>query len=187
MLGVMVGGRSSRMGSPKGLLRHPTEHLTLVEYAVSLGRDAGLAVVLVGEARAYRDVVPSVEVVDDAPTGIGPLGGMRALMARAGRGAVLALACDMPFVTRDTVRRLAAHPSAAAALCPRRGDGAPWEPFCARYDVARASPALDVAIAAGERSLQRWLARVSVDVFDVDPRELDDWDTPDDARRALSK
>ena len=133
LLGVMVGGRSSRMGSPKGLLRHPTEPVTLVERAVSLGRDAGLAVVLVGEARDYRAVVPSVEAVPDAPGGVGPLGGMRALMARAGVGSVLAIACDMPFVTRDTVRRLAAHPSGAAALCARRGDQAPWEPFCARW------------------------------------------------------
>lgn len=180
LFGVMVGGRSSRMGSPKGLLRHPTEAITLVERAVQLARTLDLDVVLVGDATPYRALMPDVAALDDAPAGVGPLGGLRALMLRAGPRPVVALACDMPFVTRETLRRLVEHPSTAPALCPRRGVDAPWEPLCARYDAALALPAADATLAAHERALQRWLARLPVEVFDVDPAELDDWDAPGD-------
>ncbi len=177
VLGVFVGGRSTRMGGhPKGLLAAPDTGEALVVRAVRLARELGATPVLVGDAHAYDLVRCDVSVVCDDPPGVGPLGGLCGLLA-------FALACDMPFVTLDDLRALAvAHPG-AACVAARRSDDAPWEPFFARYDAPRVLPVVRAAIAAGDRSLQRVMERAGAQSLARDARALDDWDTPDDVSR----
>ena len=179
-LGLFVGGRATRMGgAPKGLLPAPDTGESLVFRAVRLAREAGLAVCLVGDASAYVSALREVPVVDDDPAGLGPLGGLRALL-RAREGRVIALACDMPFVTLDDLATLRDAPDDADVVAPRRASDAPWEPLLARYDCARALPAVDAALAAGERSLQSVLRRLRVTTLALPALALTDWDAPSD-------
>ena len=188
VVGLFVGGRGSRFGGiAKGNLVHPSG-ARLVERLSEVVRTALLDahVVLVGERPEYADL--ALPTVRDAPAGIGPLGGLRALVAFARderRDAVVALACDMPYVTAELVRRLAEEAPGASALAPR--DDGRWQPLAARYAV-RVLPVLDAAIAAGERSLQRIFERLGTDahVLSADDAELEslrDWDTPEDVNR----
>lgn len=140
-------------------------------------------VAIVGDATPYRSMIEGVSVLEDDPKGIGPLGGLRALLLAAG-GRAIALACDMPFFERADVVALAEHPSDAPIVAARRDR---FEPFFARYDAVRVLPALDDAIARGDHSLQRLFARVQVEEFKpITPRALEDWDTPDDVTRGGS-
>jgi molybdopterin-guanine dinucleotide biosynthesis protein A len=185
--GIFVGGRGARMGYvPKGLLHGP-HGATLVERLLKECELAvpGAARVLVGDAAAYTSLgLPSLP---DEPPGIGPLGGLRALLqqaARAGERAVIALACDMPFVSAHLLRRLSLEQPEATAFAPRQGER--WEPLCARYDVS-AQAAVEAALAAGERSLQKVFARVGDGALSLALRqdevgELRDWDEPADLR-----
>jgi molybdopterin-guanine dinucleotide biosynthesis protein A len=184
VLGVFVGGRSTRMGGhPKGLLAAPDTGEALVVRAVRLARELGATPVLVGDARAYDVLGCDVPAVCDDPPDVGPLGGLCGLLGFAGDRAAFALACDMPFVTLDHLRALAvAHPG-APCVAARRSNDAPWEPFFARYDAPRVLPAVRAMIAAGERSLQRVMARVGARALSLDARATDDWDTPDDVSR----
>jgi molybdopterin-guanine dinucleotide biosynthesis protein A len=205
-LGVLVGGRSSRMGGqPKGLLLVPGSDESLVVHALRVGAEAGCAPRwLVGDLEAYdplatahaRELNSAAGGADqpafrgrlqDDPAGVGPLGGLRALLQAAsasGLGQVIAVACDMPYVTPALLTALREHPSEAAVLAARRGPEAPWEPLLARYRPALLLPAVDAALAAGERSFQRLLARVTVAEFEAPglARALDDWDRPEDVR-----
>ena len=183
--GIFTGGKSRRMGGrPKGLLSAPGTGEALVVRAVRVLREAGLVPVLAGDASPYRALVAGVEEIADDPSGIGPLGGLSALLTRGGGAPVIAVACDMPWVSVDALRALAAHPSRAPVVAARRAEGAPWEPFFARYDGALAAPVLGALIADGQRSFQRLFAALEVEAFDLgDVRVITDWDTPEDVEK----
>jgi molybdopterin-guanine dinucleotide biosynthesis protein A len=185
--GIFVGGAASRMGGrPKGLLPSP-EGAPIVDRLAAILASLGLGVVLVGDAGPYERL--GLERIADEPVGIGPLGGLVALLRRAGSSRALALACDMPFVSREIVERLCVTPAAAPILAPvRRGR---WEPLCARYDAARVLPLAISQADAGVHSLQRLLVRAGAAPMPLSEREeseLDDWDSPEDlgARRSAS-
>jgi molybdopterin-guanine dinucleotide biosynthesis protein A len=119
----------------------------------------------------------------DPPGEGGPLGGLVSLLSDAGDGQAIALACDMPFFTRDLLGRLATHAPSASAVAPRR-DGA-WEPFFARYDPPRALPAARARLARGALSLQGLLDDLRAEELPLgagEPALLDDWDLPEDVR-----
>jgi molybdopterin-guanine dinucleotide biosynthesis protein A len=174
--GVFVGVAGARMGGcAKGMLPAPGGG-TLVERWLRVLRGAGIErVVLVGRRDEYRAL--DLATVDDEPSGVGPIGGLAALLHHAGGAQVLALACDMPFVSADVIARLLAAPESAVAA-PRR-DGV-WEPLCARYDAARVLPAARRRIGEGRLSLQPLLDECGAVAVALGHEELRDWDAPDD-------
>lgn len=180
-IGIFVGGKSSRMGRPKGLLPSPGTGEPLLVRALGLARAVGVPAVLVGDASPYRELGLDVPSLADDPPGIGPVGGLCALLSHA--DVAIAIACDMPFVGVDDLRALLDSPSAAPVLAARRAEDAPWEPLLARYDSGRVLPVARASIAAGERGFQRLFARLSVERFvPTSSRALEDWDEPGDVR-----
>jgi len=164
-------------GRAKGLLVAP-DGLPIVERTLEIVRAASLTPFLVGDASAYMHL--GVEGLDDAPPGIGPLGGLVALLRRAGDSCAIAIACDMPFVSSTLVEALRDAPP-APVVAPR-SDGR-WEALFARYDASTVLPMAEANAAAGEHSLQRLLARAAAVELAVDDRiALRDWDSPEDAR-----
>jgi molybdopterin-guanine dinucleotide biosynthesis protein A len=207
--GIFVGGASTRMrGQPKGRLLARDTGEPLIVRSARLLRLARLTPVLVGEARAYDDLLPDVPRIADAPQGVGPLGGLSGLFAFA-QGAesplpnalperegtalgaraagwdkdyVLALACDMPFVSLELIEKLAGAAGDEDVLAAR-GAGGFWEPLCARYSLAGCPPAVRAALAADERSLQALFCRLRVAelaLSESERVELCDWDAPED-------
>ncbi len=187
-VGIFVGGRGSRLGGvAKGNLALPSGE-KLAERLVALCAQSlpSAPVVLVGAADAYVSL--GLPALTDAPAGIGPLGGLRALLLHAeaaGHAHALALSCDLPHLGAGILTRLAAEAPAAHCLAPR--EGALWHTLVARYAVA-SLPALDATLAAGDRALQRFVARLGERASElrVDAHEreqLRDWDTPEDAPR----
>jgi len=179
LAGIFVGGPARRMGGrPKGLLEAP-DGVTIVERWRAMLADAGAEVVLVGDAAAYAGL--GVPALADDPPGVGPLGGLVALLRRAADRPAVAVACDMPFVSRALVERLLAAPDAAPIVAPRR-EGR-WEPLCARYDPARVLPLAVARAASPYHSLQRLLDDAGAAPLPLAPQEADelrDWDSPDD-------
>ncbi len=177
--GIFVGGSGSRMGGvAKGLLVAPGGGSLVDRWRALLG-DLGVRAVLVGEHPAYSGV--ALEALADEPRGIGPLGGLVALLRCAGPGRALALACDMPFVSRGLVEHLLAFAPSAPVVAPRK-DGL-WEPLCAAYDAAAVLPIAIERAAQGARSLQGLLEQaraVELPLDDARFAELRDWDHPDD-------
>ena len=175
-------------GHPKGLLTVPNSDETLLSRTVRIAAESapGAEVVLVGENRAYAHL--HLPTLADDPPGIGPVGGLRALLkysARHGRPAI-ALACDMPFLSTRVIQRLIAWPSHASVVCPKRHDR--WEPFCARYSpepcLVALEPLLD-SVNLGQRGIgfQQFLNTVPTERLPLNADEehsLFDWDTPSD-------
>lgn len=174
LVGLFVGGAGARMGGvAKGLLAHP-DGATLLDRWLSLFASQALTFTLVGAHSAYPRHLP---MLADDPPGIGPLGGLRALCRAA--PAVVALACDMPFVTEALLATLVAS---SGTVVPRRGGR--WEPLFARYESARAMPLIDARIAARTYALQGLCDDLKAQPLALDvPSALDDWDAPEDVSR----
>jgi molybdopterin-guanine dinucleotide biosynthesis protein A len=181
--GVFVGGAGKRMGErAKGLLEAPGGG-TLVDRWLSVLHEVGVArVLLVGSHPAYRTL--GLETIDDEPSGVGPIGGLAALLRGAGASRALALACDMPFVSAGLVQRLIAAPEAPVVAPWRNGR---WEPLCARYDAARVLPIALRRIEARQYALHLLLAEAGAAPLPLEPGdkpELRDWDTPEDMQHS---
>jgi len=176
--GVFVGGAGTRMGGrAKGLLRAPDGSPIVERWHTILGA-LGVEMFLVGTSDAYAHL--GLEVVADSPGGIGPLGGLIALLRRAGAKPALALACDMPFVSPALVQRLMrAEP--APVVAPRR-DGR-WEPLLARYEPSAVLALALSRVGARDHSLQSLLeaaGAVELPLIGQEADELRDWDAPED-------
>jgi molybdopterin-guanine dinucleotide biosynthesis protein A len=186
-IGILVGGQGSRLGGvAKGLLPLPNGKRVLDQLLDECRRAAPNAdLYLLGSRAEYTDV--GLPLLPDAPAGVGPIGGLRRLLGTA-HAEVLLLGCDQPFLSAALLTRLLAAPIVTAAALTR---GAPprWEPMVSRFVTARALTEVETHLAAGNLGLYTLLERVnatSVHVSDVEARQLDDWDTPDDVARALS-
>jgi molybdopterin-guanine dinucleotide biosynthesis protein A len=231
VVGIFVGGASSRMGSPKGLLEVDGDPLAARLARLARALDPS-EVVLVGERDEYAHL--GLPMLRDGGsrgplTGAGPLGGLVSLLEHAGPRWALALSCDLPFVSVELLRALAGAPDAAVVAPVRQGRLEPcerlehghfepcqrlehrhfepcqrlehghfepcqrlehghFEPLVARYCPRRTLAPAWSRLERGERSLQGLLAEVSALPFPWPrPEELDDWDTPEDVRRAQAE
>jgi len=164
---VLAGGLSRRMGRPKAVV--PLGGRPLIAWPLAAARAAGLDAVVV--AKPGSPLPPlDVPVWDEPDEPAHPLTGLVAALERAGRP-IVALACDMPFVTPELIARLAAMRGVAAP---------PGEAFPARYEPS-ALRALRAGLAR-EASLREMLAGATP--VDADAAELVGINDPEALARA---
>jgi molybdopterin-guanine dinucleotide biosynthesis protein A len=117
--GLLIGGKSRRMGRPKALLRIKDE--TLMEKCVGtlLAVAEGAVLLGSGEVPASLETVPRIP---DAPGVTGPMAGMLGAFRWDPNSAWIVSAVDMPLMDRDAWRWLLdqRRPEAWAVL-PRLG------------------------------------------------------------------
>lgn len=185
VVGVLIGGASSRMaGAPKGLLPLKDGE-TIIERTLRIAREAQLEVVLVGDLTAY-DAIAKTPRVLDAKGVQGPLAGLSALLEHAADRDAIALACDMPFVSVALLQRLATESPAAIVLAPRSVESNKWEPLCARYRSPIMRNVLRDAIDNHEHSFQQLFKRTQITELSLSAEERSatiDWDSPNDITR----
>ncbi len=173
---VLAGGESRRMGRPKGLLQ--VAGTTLVEFVA--GRlEPEFAELLISAnepGQVPAGLAAMARIVPDLHRGAGPLAGIEAGLAAASQPVLMAVACDMPYVSPALVRRLVVacqgHDAAVPVL-----DGRP-EPVCAAYAGSAAGP---IAAALVEGRLRARDVFDELDVAwieDVEPDELRSLNTP---------
>jgi molybdopterin-guanine dinucleotide biosynthesis protein A len=146
---VLAGGASRRMGTPKATLELGGR--PLIEYPLAAVQGAGLEPAVV----AKRDsTLPPLAVPrwDEPAEPTHPLTGIVAALTAARGRPVLAVACDMPFVTAELLADLAARggrdlvlPETAGRLHPLL---ARWEPAmlpALRDALAREAPLHELA------------------------------------------
>lgn len=141
---VLAGGDSRRMGRTKAWLE--VGETTLVRWVADrLAHAFAEVVVSFAEPEQVQEQVP-YRVVFDRKTSAGPLAGLEAGLSAARNEVTFALACDMPYVTRELAAMAVAASHGCDAAIPRI-DGRP-EPACAAYRHS-ALPAITAALDAG--------------------------------------
>lgn len=180
---VLAGGRSSRMGSDKALLR--LEGDTLLSRAVLFWQaKPGIESVLVstGAADHFSSLPEGAIGVPDIYPGCGPMAGLHAAFSRTDAEVLYVSAVDMPFLRADA---LLPEPKGDAAVYTRGGKP---EPLFAVYRRT-ALPAIEKALAAGERKMRFLLDALDTEYFPL-PDALADavlnLNTRGDLMRALA-
>jgi molybdenum cofactor guanylyltransferase len=112
LVAVLAGGHGRRLGGDKAgvlLAGRP-----LIAHPLAAAREAGLDTVVVAKPRTELPRALGVPVVREPAAPSHPLCGVLAAFGAAGPGrAVLALACDTPFVTAELLAWLAAQTAPA--------------------------------------------------------------------------
>lgn len=126
------------------------------------------------------------QIVDRQP-GTGPIAGIAAALQEHPKAAWLVLACDLPFLTAQTLAHLLEHrnPRAIATAYRSSHDGLP-EPLCAIWEPSARAPVL-AHIAAGEQCPRKLLINSNASLLDpLDGRALDNVNTPEEFSAAAN-
>ncbi len=185
-IGILIGGHSRRMGRPKALIE--VGGVALIERTVGVARRVSEDVVLLGDAPFDLPTsIVDVPTLPDRPSGVGPLGGLAALLTERSEADCIMVACDMPRLQPELLQRLAsAEPDCDAAVCrtPQAdiSAGPRWHPCCGLYRPS-SLPAVQAALASGRYGLRELLKKLRVgpvDLVDAQVRWIENWNAPDD-------
>jgi molybdopterin-guanine dinucleotide biosynthesis protein A len=170
---VLAGGRSLRMQRDKAALayhgRSQLEHAFALLASVTTHCFVSLRAAQRDEPLRAR--FPQIV---DGSLGAGPLAGILAAQQAHPDVAWLILACDLPFLSADTLTELLAHrePNSLATAFRSSHDSLP-EPLCAIYEPASA-PLLRGFAEAGKSCPRKFLLTHTVTLLEpVDHRALD--------------
>jgi molybdopterin-guanine dinucleotide biosynthesis protein A len=117
----------------------------------------------------------------DRQPGLGPIAGITAALVEHPKVAWLVLACDLPFLSRETLAHLIANrdPARIATAYRSSHDGLP-EPLCALWEPAAREPLL-AYLASGMQCPRKFLIDADVHLLDLpNQRALDNVNTPDE-------
>lgn len=184
---ILAGGRSSRLGQDKALLRRDgrsqLENLSLALASVT-------AKTFVSARPDQRDEPERGRFpqIVDRYTDIGPVAGILSAMDEYPDADWLVVACDLPNVETATLQHLFTHRSATCPFTAFRSshDGLP-EPLCAIYR-AQSHSIVREFVDAGVVCPRKMLIRSDTELLDQpDPRALDNVNTPDDLEKSHLK
>ncbi len=165
---ILAGGKSSRMGADKALLRVRQRPLIedLIEGLEGLGAELILVTNKLGDY-AYLGRPMFSDVLPDK----GALGGIYTALHYSSQPHTLCVACDMPFVVRPFLDHLLSLIPEGDAIVPRINGEA--EPFRAIYSRACLGP-IRAALDAGQMRVISFFPDVRVRF--VDEAEIERFD-----------
>ena len=177
---ILAGGASSRMGTDKAQLL--IEDQTFVERIADTLLTVTNTIRLVGGSEN-----PQLPTVTDVYPQWGALGGLHAALSACRSEWAIVVACDLPFVTSELFRSLAALRSNHDAVVPLQPDGRP-QPLAALYRADPCARRATELIEAGRRRpldlLQsvntRWVEFAEIANLDQAQRFFVNINTPDD-------
>ncbi len=102
---VMAGGKSSRMGTDKGLIVHNSQPLVLHQLKVL--KPFCEKRIISANSSDYAQF--GVDVVADVVPNIGPMGGIYSVLKSLETQWLLVLACDLPYISANAVAFLLNH------------------------------------------------------------------------------
>ena len=162
---LLVGGASTRFGSPKALAQIDGE--TFADRGQRLLAEACEEVLVVGK----RDDALPFDVIDDGTDVRAPIAGVVAGLRAAANEVAVFVPVDCPWMTADAVRALgdACHDAAVPPSGPLPGA---W--------AKSALPLLEQRLANGPLALYRTYEELDVVTVELDAAVVADVDTPGD-------
>ena len=172
---ILVGGRSSRMGSDKA--RAEVEGRALALRVADLAATVCGTVSLIGDPAKYSDL--GLPVIADRFPGEGPLAGIEAALNASATDENLILACDLPSINPAVFKEL--FEAGGNCAVPRHDNGH-VEPLCSVWRKS-CHPIVLSALEAGIRKVTEVLPLVAVRYVRVtDPSAFANLNTPEDLK-----
>lgn len=164
---VLVGGRSSRMGRDKALL--PAGSKTLAEQTADYVKHAAGNVTLIGPPDRYGFL--GLPVIPDVAEGLGPLAGLCTALRISAAEWNLIVACDMPGLNAEFLRKLLESAEIAGKDCLVPSSARGMEPLCAVYH-ARILPAVESALNRKLLKMQDFVRQLDHAIWPVEDAAL---------------
>ena len=144
---VLIGGKNTRMGRPKHLLKRTGR--TWLEQTVELLQKVTQRVVVVGDGEVPA-ALNNVPRLPDAPDAAGPMAGILSAMRWAAQVSWIVAACDLPDLSLGALRwLLATRGPGVWATLPKLAGAPGLEPLLAHYDF-RSGSLLEELAAEGD-------------------------------------
>lgn len=125
---VLAGGKSSRMGTDKGLVMFRQKHL--VEYPLGLLSRFCDRILISSNNPGYEKF--GFEVIPDIQAGAGPMAGIAACLHQSRSEHNLVLSCDLPFLDPIVIETILRKTQEHTFVVPVDSLGRA-EPMCAYY------------------------------------------------------
>lgn len=183
---ILAGGASRRMQTDKAALEFAGKQQLHRAFELASGV-CEKTFVSVRADQLYDPLRGSFPTIADAQAGLGPIGGIAAAQAAHPEAAWLVLACDLPFLTAETLQFLLEHrdPSRPATAFVSTHDGLP-EPLCAIWEPSSRDSVL-AWITAGKQCPRKLLINSPTHLLEQpDPRALDNVNTPEELSAAMA-
>lgn len=97
---ILAGGKSSRMGTDKGLLLF--EGKAMIQYVIDQMQPVFDNLIIVSNNQEYEKF--GLEVIPDLIKHIGPAGGIYTALKHSETKLNFIVSCDMPFVTKEAIQ-----------------------------------------------------------------------------------
>jgi molybdenum cofactor guanylyltransferase len=184
---ILAGGRSRRMGQDKALLKYQGKAQVDVAYDL-LTQFCDKVFVSTRPDQSSLSAYQHLPQLHDLSqySEMGPLGGIASALTTYPDSAWLVLACDLPFVTKDTIDYLirGRNPQKIATAFLSSGDQLP-EPLCAIWEPF----SLEQIVILGKEGIKcprKVLIKSSVELLvQQDPKWLDNVNTAEEFNQAI--
>ena len=171
---VLAGGASSRMGRDKALLAY--RETSLIQHVAQAVLEAAGNVALVADPALYSAF--GYPVYADKVPKCGPLGGVFTALSVSKTDWNLVVACDMPRISADALRKLIAPEAKPGSRCVMAvGPGGEPEPLCAVYH-RRCLPVLERAIRENRFKMRDLVAELETELRPIEAFALANVNTP---------
>jgi molybdenum cofactor guanylyltransferase len=163
---VLCGGKSLRMGTDKGLMGNPQPWVLRAMQQLHQMELETFVSINTTQQEAYRAIIATELLIEDSDnfTAKGPILGVLSCFEKQNNN-ILALACDMPFITTTVLEILLAnyhqHPDFDVYLFEKEGN---LEPLCGIYTTKGLEKIQDF-LQLGNFSMRFFLSKLNVFVL----------------------
>jgi molybdopterin-guanine dinucleotide biosynthesis protein A len=183
---VLAGGASTRMQRDKAAIDYHGQSQLHWTFRLLSHVCAATFVSVRPDQREEPTRAGLPQIVDRQP-GIGPIAGISAALHAHPKAAWLVVACDLPFLSEQTLRYLVEHRDSRKLGTAFKSsyDGLP-EPLCAIWEPAAREPVL-AYVAAGKQCPRKFLINADALILDLpEARALDNVNTADEYRTTVA-
>ncbi len=181
-IGILAGGKSSRMGQDKALIKIGNERI--IE---KLSKELSFfseVIISAGNKDSYKDL--GIPIVCDEHKDIGPMEGIYQVLLHAKEDYVFICAADMPFISREIVSYLSGYISSDHE-CYVITDDEHIQPLCAIYSK-KVLPVIEELISKGEYRLREIFKRtgtkyISLEFTRFDKKTVQNINTREDLKK----
>ncbi len=125
---ILAGGKSSRMGTDKGLLL--INEKNMVERIAELLKPFVSELIIISNGHNYDYL--GYKIYHDLIKDCGPMGGMYTALAKSKTEKNFIISCDMPFVSPEIIESIIKNSDNCQVAIPLHAEGV--EPLCGVYD-----------------------------------------------------
>ncbi len=181
---VLAGGKSSRMGRDKSQIAyHDTQH----ELFTARLLDQFCSEVYISKAKNSRASIGEFNILQDAVTDIGPIGGIYSIFKFEKSNAIMVAACDLPLLSLNSIQKLVNGRSPEYdAICLQSTESQYPEPLMAIYEQSMRELIIS-SVESGQLSPSQILRKCKLKSIIVDPDTVFNANTEEDVAQALKK